>query len=67
MWMIAWRICLRKVKQLQNRIILGFGIGTSVGAIVLAGGWFSMLLWLLMCLLGQGIILRFAAGMTPPP
>lgn len=62
-----------QTSQLQKRVIFGLAIGVSVGAFVLAGGWFFTVGLALAILVGTREYFELvrshgiAAGMTPPP
>ncbi|GMI66935.1 cytidinediphosphate diacylglycerol synthase 5 [Hibiscus trionum] len=62
-----------KSSQLRKRIVFGLGIGFSVGAIVLAGGWVftvAVAAAVFLCAREYFELVRsrgITAGMTPPP
>lgn len=63
----------QKASQLRKRIFFGLGIGISVGAIVLAGGWVFTVSLAAAVFVGAREYFELVrsrgitSGMTPPP
>ncbi|OWM89993.1 hypothetical protein CDL15_Pgr012630 [Punica granatum] len=63
----------QKASQLRKRVVFGLGIGVSVGAVVLAGGWVFTVALAAAVFIGAREYFELVrsrgitAGMTPPP
>ncbi|KAM6584024.1 hypothetical protein CsatB_011026 [Cannabis sativa] len=63
----------QKSSQLEKRIVFGLGIGLSVGAVVLAGGWLFTVAFAAAIFVGSREYFELVrsrgmtSGMTPPP
>ncbi|XP_062091574.1 phosphatidate cytidylyltransferase 4, chloroplastic-like [Humulus lupulus] len=63
----------QKASQLKKRIVFGLGIGISVGAVVLAGGWVFTVAFAAAIFVGSREYFELVrsrgitSGMTPPP
>lgn len=63
----------QKTSQLKKRVVFGIGIGISVGAVMLAGGWVFTLALAIAVFFGAREYFELVrsrgitAGMTPPP
>ncbi|KAF4401123.1 hypothetical protein G4B88_013964 [Cannabis sativa] len=63
----------QKSSQLKKRIVFGLGIGLSVGAVVLAGGWLFTVAFAAAIFVGSREYFELVrsrgmtSGMTPPP
>ncbi|KAF4359420.1 hypothetical protein G4B88_008435 [Cannabis sativa] len=63
----------QKASQLKKRIVFGLGIGLSVGAVVLAGGWLFTVAFAAAIFVGSREYFELVSsrwiisGMTPPP